>query len=199
LFFIKDKVLGSTFRYLLLLSAAYLLIVSFGTKHLWYDAPLYPALALITAMGIFQWIRYVLSLPVRMYIRLGLVILIITPLISLAVHNTKRLTFASREREWMYEEQGINYYLRDKLREDQKIQDLGVAHSGYHSHIRFYLNLLNESGSEVYFVDYRKLEPASTVIACEKNVKDYIELNYDYTKVFEQRGASIYRIGHSWK
>ena len=199
LFFVKEETFRKVFRYLLLICVTYLLIISLGTKNIWYDAPLYPLIAVIMAMGIYQWMRFILHFPVRIYFRWGLLILIAASLIYYPVHSTKRLTFAVREKAWVYEEQGINYFLRDTLRKKQNIGTLGVAYSGYHSHIRFYMNLLNDTGSDLCFVKYKMLTPASMVIASEAKVKEYIEQNYDCTKVFEKDSAAIYRIKVAWR
>lgn len=194
LFFTKEETFRTLFRYLLLICVSYLAIISFGTKNLWYDAPLYPAIAIIMAMGIYQWITYILRLPVKFYFRWSLVILFVVSLIYFPLDSTKKLTFALQEKKWVYEEQGINYLFRDHIRNEQKVGKLGVAYSGYHSHIRFYMNLLNDSGSDLYFVNYKMLAPASMVIASENRVKEYIEQNYDCTKVFEKYSAVIYNI-----
>ena len=61
------------------------------------------------------------------------------------------------------------------------------------------MNLLNDSGSDLYFVKYKMLTPNSMVIASENMVKEYIEHNYDCTKVFEKYSAAIYRIKDSKK
>jgi hypothetical protein len=199
LFFIKDEDLKSIFKYLLLLAVTYLVIFSFGTKNIWYDAPLFPVLAIITAMGIYQWIRYILRLPVSRYIRWSVVVFAGASMIYFPLESTKELTFDVREKYWVYEEEGINYVLRDHLRKEQNIGNLGIAYSRYHSHIRFYMNLLNDTGSRSYFTDYEKLEPGSRVIACESLVKEYIEQNYECTIVSKQYHASIYQIGTSLK
>ena len=194
LFFIKDENLKTTFRYLLLLGVTYLVIFSLGTKYSWYDAPLFPILALITAMGIYQWIRYILRLPVSRYIRWGMVVFAGASMIYFPLQSTKELTFDVREKYWVYEEEGINYVLREYLRQEQSIRNLGIAYSAYHSHIRFYMNLLNDTGSRIYFTDYKKLKPGSRVIACESPVKEYIEQNYECTFVSKKHHASIYQI-----
>jgi len=194
LFFTKEETVRTLFRYLLLICVSYLAIISFGTKNLWYDAPLYPAIAIIMAMGIYQWITYILRLPVKFYFRWSLVILVVASLIYFPLDSTKKLTFALQEKKWVYEVQGINYLLRDHIRNEQKVGKLGVAYSGYHSHIRFYMNLLIDSGNDLYFVNYKMLAPASMVIASENRVKEYIEQNYDCTKVFEKYSAVIYSI-----
>lgn len=194
LFFTKDETLRSIFRYLLLICVSYLVIISFGTKNLWYDAPLYPAFALIIAMGIYQWFAYLASLPVRNYIRWSIIILAAVPLICFPIDSVKKLTFAPREKPWTYEEEGISYILRDHIRNEQNIDKLGVAYAGFPSHIRFYMNILNDSGSELYFADYKMLSPYSMVIASEKAVKEFIEQNYDYTRISENYSTVIYKI-----
>ncbi|RLD65123.1 MAG: hypothetical protein DRI98_14990 [Bacteroidetes bacterium] len=199
LFYIKEEAFRTLYRYLLLICVSYLVIISLGVKNIWYDAPMYPLIAIIIAMGIYQWVRFILHFPAKIYFRWSLVILIGVSLIYFSVDATKKLTFAISEKPWAYEEQGINYFLRDNIRNEQNISTMGVAYSGYHSHIRFYMNLLNDSGSDLYFVKYKMLTPNSMVIASENMVKEYIEHNYNCTKVFEKYSAAIYRIDDSRK
>ncbi len=197
LFYIKEEAFRTLYRYLLLICVSYLVIISLGAKNIWYDAPIYPLSAIIIAMGIYQWVRFILHFPAKIYFRWSLVILIGVSLIYFSVDTTKKLTFAISEKPWAYEEQGINYFLRDNIKNEQNISKLGVAYTGYHSHIRFYMNLLNDSGSDLYFVKYKMLTPDSKVIASENMVKEYIEDNYDCTKVFEKYSAAIYKINDS--
>jgi len=199
LFYIKEEAFRTLYRYLLLICVSYLVIISLGAKNIWYDAPMYPLMAIIIAMGIYQWVRFILHFPAKIYFRWSLVILIGVSLIYFSVDATKKLTFAISEKPWAYEEQGINYFLRNNIRNEQNISKLGVAYTGYHSHIRFYMNLLNDSGSDLYFVKYKMLTPNSMVIASENMVKEYIEHNYDCTKIFEKYSAAIYRINDSRK
>lgn len=197
LFFTCNKKIKSIYFYLLLVGLTYLVIISAGTKNLWYDAPLYPIIAIIIAAGTWQLFTFIDRLPINQLTRFSTTLAILIPIIYFPINNSKKLTFQVKEKPWQYDEQGINYFLRSKIENSEKINDLGIAYSGYHSHIRFYMNQLNDMGSHIYFTNYKKLKTPSIIIASEKENIEYIEQHYLFTKEVVAPNTAIYKIEHS--
>ncbi|MFZ5941529.1 MAG: ArnT family glycosyltransferase [Bacteroidota bacterium] len=166
------------FLYLLLTAVAFLVIISMGTKNIWYDAPLFPLLALLFAMGFVQLSAFLSETPLPPWLRTAIPATVFFALILFSLNKTKGLTFQVRERAWAYEEQGISYYLRELYRTGQQGEKLTIAYHGTPSHIHFYMNLLNENNNEIRLTDYHKLEPGIRVISCQKNIREYLEAHY---------------------
>lgn len=190
----KNTKVKSLFLYLSTVGISFLVIISGGSKGTWYDAPLFPLLAICLALGF--WQLYTISEKFIPWKNIAIIatLLIFTPLLINAIHRTKKLTFETEEKSWNHESQGINYFLRDHTNELSKYKELGIAYNGYHSHIRFYANIASDNGTRTDFVNYRKLDTPSVVIASQKEIKEFIEENYVFTKDKKDFGTYIYSI-----
>lgn len=192
--FSKDKKLKSVFWFIVTIGISFLAIISGGSKGTWYDAPIYPIIATVLALGFFQLFIFLKrQLHYRM-IATVVTILIVIPFLYQSVENTRTLTLEIEEKTWNHQVQGISYFLRDQQEEVAKLKDLGIAYKGYHSHIRFYSNVANENGANTYFVNYKELKIPSTVIASQNEVKEYIQDNYIFTRERTDFGTSIFKI-----
>jgi hypothetical protein len=65
---------------------------------------------------------------------------------------------------------------------------------GYHAHILFYLNQLNDLGQNIGFKDWVFLEKGDLIIASQSNVKQYIEQYYIYELISENKTIKKYKI-----
>ena len=190
----KNAKVKSLFLYILIVGISFLVIISGGSKGTWYDAPLFPVLAILLALSFFQLYSSTKNITHKRNIAIITTLLIFAPLLFISGQKTKRLTFEIEEKSWNHETQGINYYLRDNSEELSALRELGIAYNGYHSHIRFYANIASDNGTKTNFVNYRKIDAPSVVIASQKEIQEFIEENYIFTKNKKDFGTYIYNI-----
>ena len=194
LFFTKEKKVKSVYLYVLTIGISFLVIISGGSKGTWYDAPIFPVIAICLALGFFQLYISFRILFQQKYFPILATFSLLAPFLLIAFQNTKTLTYKIEEKYWNRESQGISYFLRDHQEELTKLQDLGIAYNGYHSHIRFYANIATDNGTNTYFVNYKKLDVPSIVITSQKEIRKFIEENYIFTKEEKDFGTCLYKI-----
>jgi len=199
-------IIGISFRNILfrkltyfsaLISLSYWLIISISkTKLEWYEIPLFPFLAMLIAMGIFGIFYYLLIEPKLKTIFLFPVMSFLF-LFSLSyVPYTKMLdkVYLPKEYPWDDEFYQLSYYLKHALSKLEETRAYNICYDGYHAHILFYLNQLNDLGQNIGFKDWVFLEKGDLIIASQSNVKQYIEQYYIYELISEHKTIKKYRI-----
>ncbi len=170
---------------LALLIVSYLFIISKAeTKHDWYDMPLYPFLALATAIFMWKAVTFLRTFDVnKMGIRwnilpyLFLIALFFVPYQNM-INSIQRL-----EPKAFRDSHQLSYYLKDALKGEHKMQDVAVLYSGYNAHIKFYVLALHEKGIEAKIKNFKELKEGDIVIANQKVVQNYLEENYKLTGI----------------
>ncbi|MBN2818843.1 MAG: glycosyltransferase family 39 protein [Bacteroidales bacterium] len=190
----KHKKAKLFYWYVLTVGISFLAIISGGSKGTWYDAPIFPLIAIYLTLGFLQLNILLEKILSRKDIATIITLLVLAPILFKSIQNTKKLTFEIEEKTWNYETQGISYFLRDHLKELSNLKELGIAYNGYHSHIRFYSNVVSDNGTNTYFANYKELDAPSIVIASQKEVKDFIEEHYIFTKEKKEFGTYVYSI-----
>ncbi len=199
-------IIGISFRNILfrkltyfsaLISLSYWLIISISkTKLEWYEIPLFPFLAMLIAMGIFGIFYYLLIEPKLKTIFLFPVMSFLF-LFSLSfVPYTKMVdkVYLPKEYPWDDEFYQLSYYLKHALNKLEETRAYNICYDGYHAHILFYLNQLNDLGQQIGFKDWVFLEKGDLIIASQSNVKQYIEQYYIYELLSENKTIKKYRI-----
>ena len=190
----NERKIKSVYWYILSIGISFMVIISGGSKGTWYDAPIFPIIAICLALGFYQFNFLFIKIIHRKEIVVVCTLVLFALVFFKSIQNTKALTFQIREKSWNNEIQGISYFLRDHLEELSNFQELGIAYSGYHSHIRFYSNIAFDKGTNTYFVNYTELNIPSVVIASQKKVQEFIENNYIFTKEKKDFATYIYKI-----
>jgi 4-amino-4-deoxy-L-arabinose transferase-like glycosyltransferase len=159
----------------------FLIISSAKTKLGWYDVPLYPFLAVIVAVcvySVFIWIgnfKLIQGRPILKVIPFVFLILI-------CAHPLKRIlqkTFNPQENSWEKEFYEMGYFLKKALNVGgAELEGKSLLYEGYKAPNLFYVKALNERGVQFEFKDWKELEKGDIVIACQENIKQYIQEHY---------------------
>jgi 4-amino-4-deoxy-L-arabinose transferase-like glycosyltransferase len=180
-FLIKNPSLKKAAIYSTLLASSYLLVISFsGTKLPWYDAPMFPFLAVIVAMIIYLIFRFlknsheikaIFTFNILPYIFLFAVFLTPYEMIISKIYFPKEIGVEKSFFE-------ISYYLRDALKSKHDVRSHYICFDGYNTHLLFYVNLLNEDNKFVEVKDWRNLKNGDLVVSSQSNVQEFIEDKY---------------------
>lgn len=187
----------TVFSFLMILF--YLLVISFAqTKLQWYNAPIFPFLAILIAVFIefifhliqdSDYINQTLKINILPYIFLFLIT--IAPYKNI-VNKTYKPQESSQDKEF-YE---IGYFLQDAVKGKCDIDGYYLLFDGYNAQIQFYLNILNDKGINISFKDWKNLDSGDKVITYQNNVKQYINEHYTFEKISEivnvQKNKIIY-------
>lgn len=194
LVFSRDKNIKPFFWYILIIGISFMLTISGGSKGIWYDAPIFPVIAIYIALGFLQLYIFIKNFVPKNAIPIATISILFVPFLYLSIQYTKPLAINIQEKPWNHETQGISYFLRDHINELSKYKELGIAYDGYHSHVRFYANIATDNGTDTDFVNYQELNAPSIVIASQTKVKEFIENNYIFIKEKKDFNTNIYKI-----
>ncbi|RYD98654.1 MAG: hypothetical protein EOP54_06930 [Sphingobacteriales bacterium] len=176
--------------------ACFSLVISFSqTKLLWYDAPLYPFLAIITAIPIYTAYLYLAKqvadapkwkrlLPVA-----GISIVFLIPYFSTTNKIARTPEYAENERVF-----AISRYLIKGIKEKVPLNGYKVVAEGYVPHIMSYIYMANEKGINLKRITSRELQPGDKVIVEEDPVKALIQQNFDFELLHNEDYVEIYHL-----
>lgn len=180
-----------------ILALLYLLTISFsGTKLAWYDAPLYPFLAIIAAAVIYNFFT-LLSAGAnstafsRQHLMpyIFLFVLFLFPYRDIVDKVYKPREIPREQGFYM-----ISHYLQDAVRGNHDIFNHTVCYDGYNLHLRYYTDQLNKKGQHVTFADVSQLKEGSLVLFSQENIQKDIERTYFYQEESSHYNVKIYRI-----
>jgi len=172
------------------------LVISFShTKLLWYDAPLYPFLAIITAIPIYTAYRYMSRkvadapswkklLPVA-----GIIIVFLIPYFS----TTNKIARAAEDpgNEGVF---AISRYLIKGIEGERPVNGYKVVSDTYIPHILSYIFMANEKGIKLNRITSGQLQPGDKVIVEEDAIKELIRQKFDFELLHQEDYVEIYHL-----
>ncbi len=197
--FSKDKVWKSLSVFCIVNASWFFFVISFSkTKLKWYDAPLYPFFAILTAFGIyaiFLKLRNVKLNPehkdwlVKLLPYFFLFIVFLQPFTNI-LNNTYKPKELSNEARDYY----TSYLLRDALKGKIQIDDQVLLHHGYAAHLKFYMNQLEGKNKKIGFKNHNDLQKGDKVMVYQKMIKDYLNENHETELISQRDSVSFYLI-----
>lgn len=195
---IKNEKINRLSLFLLLMCVVYFLVISSSqTKLLWYDMPMYPFLALLIAIFIFHlfdwlqnlaWLNETLSVNVMPFLFLFLIG-------AGPYQKILETTYMPQRNDPDKEFYEIGHFLKAAVKGDYNLHNQFLLYDGYNAQNLFYLNILNDKGYKISFKDWKNLSPSDIVIACQNEVKQYVEAHYEH-EIIQRHGAVVtYKIG----
>lgn len=172
------------------------LVISFSqTKLLWYDAPLYPFLAIITAIPIYTAYLYLAKqvadapkwkrlLPVA-----GISIVFLIPYFSTTNKIARAKEDSGNERVF-----AISRYLIKGIKGKVPLNGYKVVAEGYVPHILSYILMANEKGINLKRITGGELKPGDEVIVEENTIKELIQQKFDFELLHNEDYVAIYHL-----
>ncbi len=163
--------------FLLICIFSFLLIVSNSeTKLEWYVAPVYPLLALLTAIGIEQ--IFLLLTQHTSFQKSALLLLFAIAIFGMPYKNILASVYLPKHYNSM------NYYAEFMKRKPTH-QEFTIANIGYNAHILFYRKAYTEKGYKFEQRHPTELSVGERALLCEENAMDSLNANFEY-KVIEE-------------
>lgn len=193
--FILKGNLRKFFLYLIIQIIVLFLIISSGTKNLWYDALFYPLFGIMISLFIIEVFNrikgYLLSRlsPYIISLLLGLLFLFPSVKIIQKVSHVE-------EQPWDHETYAMGYILRDKQTMAELPKPLRVTFHGYNVHLYFYTEVIKyESGNElVKLGNFNNIQPGDAVILSQQEVMDSIQRKFSYEVITEKPPVKVLMI-----
>ncbi len=184
--------------YLIINSVIFLVVISAGTKNIWYDGPLYPLMAVIIALFLVQIPRMLASLLRKknsLIHATGLLLLaafFIIPGISV-IRKVKSM----HEYSWDEELYAISYVLRDPVKYPEIMNNhpFSIVFTDYFGHLLFYTEKFQvQYKKTIPIIRAEKITPGQNVLISETVTLEKINSLYSYDVRFQQGKLRLLRI-----
>lgn len=194
---VKDERIRRLTVFAAVMSVTFFMVISIAqTKLLWYDVPLYPFLSFIIAVFIYAVFRYLKDLTwmnERLRLNISPYIFLFLFMIS-PYQKILGKTYKPIEHGESKEFYAISYFLKDAIRGEHNLNNHYLLYEGYHGHLLFYVNILNDQGVKVSFKDWKNLGPSDQVVVSQPEVRQYVEDHYRFEMISSEGNIIIYTI-----
>lgn len=185
---IKDKKINTGILFALSCAIGFLLVISSAsTQMLWYEAPIYPFMALLTAAAIYWGINLINSWVTNLHFNF-LPYLLVIALCFTPYKNTFTGVYPPRvQHDWEKEAQALNFYLIKAYQNDRNLNGYSwVDDDLYNPYIYFYIKMFEKNKGQIITQKHLdSLNNGDTVIGFLNKIKPQIEAKYQ-TKVIEE-------------
>ncbi len=166
---INFYIFGCVLTFLLILSTA-------KSKIAWYDAPIYPLLAIGIAVQINAIIEMITNrFNLRKYIKymykVSLVIALIGVPYVTVFKNVSRVEELEHEKDFY----AIEYFLRDNETKVSELKAPHVVYDGYDVQVEFYVNRYQMNGMNIELVPSQNVQVGDEIIVCQAEVLDQLK------------------------
>ncbi len=182
-FFQKDERIKRLHAFVIWMSLAFLGFISIPLyKCVWYDLPVFPLLATITAIGIYTVLDALVKLLKAdkwksALMTVSFIIIYIYPYSAII-----DFVYKPKDETNMHGHYTVSYFIRDHLKTPEIFNDQVFLFGEHNDHTYFYIRLLQRAGSNVTIWNcYDPLPPNTKVFLFGEKAKEFIKKNYEYT------------------
>jgi 4-amino-4-deoxy-L-arabinose transferase-like glycosyltransferase len=194
--FIKNERIRRLTFLCTLLVITYLVTISLAkTKIEWYVAPIFPYLALLVSIFIyyiFSWLKK--SVEIKQTFLINMIPYVFLFVIFLLPYKTiiSQVYYSEDQNsKTVYE---LSTYLREAVKLKHYVTGINICYEGYHAHIQYYTNLLNDAGQSIKFKDWKQLSEGDKIITKQVSIQEYIESHYTINSMIAEGQLKIYTI-----
>lgn len=185
-------------RFLLLLVLTYFLIISVSkTKLIWYDAPMYPFLAIAVAIFIqfiFDFLKQVKYFQEKLVFNFVPYLFVFMIFVA-PYRQIVKQTSPPSELPWEVEMYAPGKYLKEAVKGKHTLQDVsGYLSIGYNPHELFYHNILNDQGKGLQNLNGQTLEEGTTLLVWQHAVNDSLQGIYQLELLEEKYPIRKYKV-----
>ncbi len=194
LFNVDDKIRKVTL-FSLIITIVYLLIISSSaTKLEWYDLPVYPFFAMLSAVAINHLIQFFESFnELNSHLKVNIIPYIILFIIFLSPYR-KIIDEVYFPKEYDFNYNSIPMMMNSIHKNDEHGSYVICWKNDTKTHLNFQILKLSNAELKFEFKDSDKLSPGDMVIASEWDEKNYIENHYKFKLLKEKAEAKMYEI-----
>lgn len=201
--FISLKPEKRFFRYLLIHSLVFFVLISAGSKNQWYDGLLYPLFSIIIALFIVNGIRFLHTrfpaLFLKKLLPIPVMLIFLCPYIAIIKKVSRNVEYS-----WDQELYAMPYLLRDPSILSRLPQPLHVLYEGYSAHLMFYTEAENfKKGKQLLLLTQpSSLLAGNAVIYSQKAVGDSIQKHFKLDTIMTDGMVVVGRVrpavGDNW-
>ena len=192
-----DKKLNRLTLFSTLMIICYFIVISTAkTKLIWYDVPLYPFLAILITVFIFSIFQFFQFFkPINDILKVNVFPFIFIFLVTINPYRDMvNKTFKPKEFSWDKNFYETGYYLKDAVKGKYNLNDQYLIFDGYKAHYNFYIKILNDKGVRISIKNSKEIKKHDIVFTNQEQIKNFIEMNYEYEKLFPVGDIDKYKI-----
>lgn len=193
--FHKDKKISRLSLFISLLSFVFLVVISNSkTMILWYDAQIFPLLALLTALFIHQIFLLLQNAPyLNQNLRFNIIpYLFLVILFFYPYQKTVSSAYKPKEKESEKEFYAISHFMKDAVNGKHQIDGFDLVYKGYNAHLDFYVIRLEQKGIHVNIIeDFKSLQPGDQIIVPDASLREKILKQYQTEIISEQENGVL--------
>ncbi len=175
----------------------WLIISSSQTKLEWYDAPLYPLMAMLPTIAIYQVFTLISGLREFTTLRsqhtyfifhyIFVIVLFFNP-----YERILKRFYWLEENQWDQKIYSLSYQLRKEANEPGELEGYKYLYEGHRAHIELYVKKINSNGGMIEHKDYHNLAAGDEVILNQYHIYEFIKEHHDF-ELLDQNG-NLYRL-----
>ena len=181
--FYEEGKVKNYFQLLFITAISFLLVISFSsTKLMWYDAPLFPILAIITALGI-ERTGHLLNQKyhINQWALIGL-------LIALPYYNIVRKVYYDRNVKSKHHLYGLF------MRELADYKEYSIIKTGNNAPILFYQQAYKRKGYKIKKVKQDEIKVGEVAVLCEKEPIKILKEQFEYKLIKDSWGCMLVEV-----
>ena len=185
------------FLYILINAVVFMVIISMGTKNLWYDAPLYPLFAVLIALWIIILVKLLKEkLHFKPVFKNILVIVLIVSLVIYPYIKIVKKAGMQKEEFWNEEIYAMSYVLRDlSAYPDLLNREFSVVYEGYSGHLLFYIRQHEIKGNaQISLKNKENIKPGDYILISQELLNKEIKAGFRTEVLFQQNRVVLYKI-----
>ncbi len=160
----------------LIMSLCYFAVITISkTKLYWYDAPLFPFLAVSSACFIAFLFQKIESKKIKQ-----LLVFLVCSCVAYTYFNIIQKTNPPRETEFDKGFYAATYLLRKAVNKQYDLDGVQLVRDGRNGFNLFYIKQLQHRGVKVAMGDYKVLKTGDTILVAQQHIKDYLDTHYEY-------------------
>ena len=182
----KRKTIKDLSLFLILLILQYFLLISSAkTKLEWYDAPLYPFLAITISIfitSIFTFLKKI-DYSKRNYVINPFPMIFLFLVFVKPYNQIFNKTYKPRLSTQIESDYYISYYLKRALNHKYQIDNCVILKKGNEQSDLFYVEALNIRGYNLKFIDSNEIKPGQSIIVSDEKYRKFINDHYNCEKI----------------
>ncbi len=181
-----------------ILVGVFFLVISVSqTKLSWYDIPLFPFLAIISAVPVlfvFELLETSKVINKKLNHKV-LPVIFLFLVFATPYQETIDTVHDPKKYKWDQSFYSMAQYLKDALKNKEDLNGVLYVNTEYMPNNEFYLHLLRDSGIDIVNGgSYLNIQSGDTIIAYQPFLFDYFESQFDVAILYDYKGVKKYQI-----
>lgn len=190
----NEKIKGLSLFLGICIISYFLIISGASTKLEWYDAPMFPFIAILCALFLFEVFNFFIKTNFFQNIKSPLPAFLLFCIIAFTIPYSRVIskTYRPSEYEWEAEFYNVSYWLRAANEGRRDFNNHILVYDLYNGHLEFYVNSLQDQGVNFKEKNFLQVSTGDTIILSEWSTYAQIEKRFNFEVL--EREENVFRM-----